>query len=985
MTSRKKDLKIPFAATIAVLMATVAVFVLFSGAWGAAAAEGTVLKTAKFDGTAFTEITAAPTDMQYTYFSGHVESGQAVKASDAAYIFNGSVLVNDDTDKMALVYEVPAAGTYYVKDMVQTDPLGWADPLPERTVKALFKIVKESGGALTDVYPLEGGNNGGYAELKSEYSDPGSCIVDISVEAAAGDKLYFLSGLENSTLYAAPRISTTPFIKSYELRDSWRANQYLDRTYFDVVYLDNTGETTVASPLMHLDPFKTEWHIDNRQDIQPYMWDYVPLYMGAFGGFWLHSGINAGEDIAYRFTAPEAGTASIMLETLTASWVPEIAIYHNSAKIWPTDAAGTAVLDLGTVTLNNAAELAAGDILDFVLLGKGGGSLKTYLNPIITLDAELPELDIKNSLILENGGNVEVAATVSGGSASDLTWSVKQGDEAKISVASDEQNPLKATVTALESESAMTASVVASFKGIVKEITVTVHAPIAKDAETSEVYDLTEGDYAVLYSGTVYVTAAITEGGSLSVKRGAVELAGTSVEGVFVSLTFTVSKGETLTVTAAGAQSLKLKYTDILKVEDDKIYFDKTELLLKSGDTATLGYSITPAASADKPVTFTSSDDKIVTVSAAGKITAVARGKAVITVTVNDSVEGGSPVSASTEVYVVGEGSVTFDSIVNFDIDGSPFWDYEYINHPSVDEPEPAFKALAWHSGGPFDMQTKDGSTISAHQFVLGSTEYVGELHQYLCIAGGFILHPGNGADVSLTFVAPYDGVVNIYDVIGVMHANSDGVNIVVEHYNSAGKTKLWPAAGDSFLQGHSESVMVIDNITVKSGDKIRFIVNKYDTLSNDSAYLDPTIYYSSVDLDSMNLSVVLDKTSLSLTAGRTAVLSASLSVDIGTVIPFVFSSLDNSIAEVDEFGIIKAKKEGTVKIKVSWIDEALGMTEALTAECSVTVTPVADTEKPNDNDEKGCKSAIGGTAPFVAAVLASLVLALSLRKRMED
>ena len=60
------------------------------------------------------------------------------------------------------------------------------------------------------------------------------------------------------------------------------------------------------------------------------------------------------------------------------------------------------------------------------------------------------------------------------------------------------------------------------------------------------------------------------------------------------------------------------------------------DTLTKAGDTAQISVVVSPSDAANKKVSFTSSDQKVVTVDANGKITAVANGTAVITVTTED-------------------------------------------------------------------------------------------------------------------------------------------------------------------------------------------------------------------------------------------------------------------------------------------------------------------------------------------------------------
>ncbi len=66
------------------------------------------------------------------------------------------------------------------------------------------------------------------------------------------------------------------------------------------------------------------------------------------------------------------------------------------------------------------------------------------------------------------------------------------------------------------------------------------------------------------------------------------------------------------------------------------VTLNKTTLSLTAGDTATLTATVKPADATDKSVTWSSSDKKVATVDAGGKVTAVAPGTASITVTTTD-------------------------------------------------------------------------------------------------------------------------------------------------------------------------------------------------------------------------------------------------------------------------------------------------------------------------------------------------------------
>jgi Bacterial surface proteins containing Ig-like domains len=66
------------------------------------------------------------------------------------------------------------------------------------------------------------------------------------------------------------------------------------------------------------------------------------------------------------------------------------------------------------------------------------------------------------------------------------------------------------------------------------------------------------------------------------------------------------------------------------------VSLDKTTLDLNVGENATLVATVLPENADDKTVTWTSSNTAVATVDATGKVTAVAAGEAVITVTTTD-------------------------------------------------------------------------------------------------------------------------------------------------------------------------------------------------------------------------------------------------------------------------------------------------------------------------------------------------------------
>ena len=952
-------------------------------------------KIVKLQDDTFVDISAAAEEKEYTYFTNQTETGKAIAEGDS-FAFNGEVLVNGAQTKLAYCYTAEEAGTFYFHDVVQVDPLLWADPLPPETELGLFKIIKVSGDNSETIFPAEGANAEGYYSLKSEYAKVGNVVIDLETSLSVGDRVYFISGKENSTLYSSPVVGKESYADTISFRDMWRENQYLDKTYFDVMYFDNTSSGGGSvTPFTELEPRKVEWHIDNAQDSQAYLWiNNGVQFLGAFGGSWLHAGAETGQDVGYRFTSPQAGEISLKLETKTASWLPKILIKHNGVKIWPSDKDSQAVDGLGTVTLNNFAVLQEGDTLDFILLGEGGASLKTYLNPIISFGVQNPIISGPERITMENGSSARVTLQTEGFDVNDLVWAAEgDGAEEALEIVPDPENNASVTVTHKAGQKIEGLSLVAKVKGAEHRIALNILKPIEESVVLSG-ETVSEKQYTVENSGTVYFTAALAQGQSVKIQRATDEvIAEFSAEGSNISGYIELSKGEVLTITDSEGNvlqaSVTMNYVRIIRDEKDTIEILSKGYLMKVGEEQTLSYSIKPVSSAGKEVLFETSDATVISVDETGKMTALKRGKAEITVCISETAES-ERIQATVPVYAVEEGLMNFDSVKDFSKDGSEFWDYNYINLPSEEEPDPVIKELDWHSGGPFDAELEDGGMTSVHQFVVGSDEYTSK-HQYLGIMGGIFVHPSEGADVILTFVAPVSGTVDVYDTIRAMHANSDGVNITVSKESATATEKIWPVEANAYLHDNkADSVLCIMGLELKKGDKLHFRVNKNETLSNDATYLDPKIVYTqfdSSDIDMDNVKIVLSKTEETLSVGGMFTLTAKVEGVSYTNSKIVFRSTDESVIKIDEYGIVTAVGQGSAQIEASWIDETYGMTEAKTAVCNVTVeTEGGQTENPENpegpkkDNNLGLWLGIGGGVVAVAAI--AIVVFVVIKKK---
>ncbi|MGN1099943.1 MAG: hypothetical protein ACI4S9_06325, partial [Christensenellales bacterium] len=558
-------------------------------------------------GDTFEAVNGGVTEGSFTYPTTQTESGKYVKLNEEAFTYNGILLKNDSSSSLAYCYTAPEDGTYFVKDMAQVAPQNWWNPLPERAIQATYKVVKVSGKTVTNIFPTDDS----YRELGSEYAKMDSVRIKERIELVRGDKLYFINGMSGGLLFSSPEISREEFADSYEFRDYWRKNQYLDRSVFDVVYIDNTaGGTGTAYPFRELDNVKTEWGIDGTQGNRAFAWwNNGVSYVGAWGGDWIHAGVNAGEDIAYRFTAPKSGRVSIKLETETASPVPNIVINLNGSKIWPTDRDAQPVFNLGTVVMNDYVSLNEGDTLDFVLLGQTGGSLKTYLNPTIGYDS-FPAIKGEGAICVEDEGRRSVSVETVNIDAEELVWS---SNNPFVTVTHDETAPEKAVIEAMSGIEERNAIVTVSGGGETFDFAVIVYEPIAVEDGEEQIFDVDEnledGIYEVLYSGRVYLTFTLDNDVSVKITKGDDVVSDSDNAGYNLSGVFTVSKGERLMVTdsdgnAVSCGDIYLKYIFIDKFEEDRIFLSEKNVFMKIGEEKTLNYTVTPASSSEKNVAF---------------------------------------------------------------------------------------------------------------------------------------------------------------------------------------------------------------------------------------------------------------------------------------------------------------------------------------------------------------------------------------------
>ena len=300
--------------------------------------------------------------------------------------------------------------------------------------------------------------------------------------------------------------------------------------------------------------------------------------------------------------------------TLTATVAPENATYKTVT--WSSSDATVAAVDAsGKVTAVKAGEA--------VITTKSGDKTATCTvkvnKKVIAVSSVTLEPD---SLELIEGESATLTATVSPDDATEKTVTWSSSDETVATV--DETGTVTAVKVGEATITAQAGEQTATCKVTVKPI------PVSSITLDKTSLTLTEDESATL-------TATVKPDNATD-KTVIWSSSDASIAKVDQNGKVTAVKEGTATITAkVGEKSATCNVTVSKKViAVTSITLSKTELKLEEGGSATLTATVKPDNATDKTVTWTSSDKRIATVDASGKVTAIKEGTATITAKAGD-------------------------------------------------------------------------------------------------------------------------------------------------------------------------------------------------------------------------------------------------------------------------------------------------------------------------------------------------------------
>ncbi|MDE5870596.1 MAG: Ig-like domain-containing protein [Muribaculaceae bacterium] len=379
---------------------------------------------------------------------------------------------------------------------------------------------------------------------------------------------------------------------------------------------------------------------------------------------------------------------------------------------------------------------------------------------------------------------------------------------------------------------------------------------------------------------------------------------------------------------------------NFMPVELSSVWFDQTEMNLVEGDEGWLYANIDPWDATDQNLVWTSSDENVATVySDDGKgasIKAIKEGEAVITATASNGLSASCTVHVEKRFVEVWGIYFSQDNITMTEGDSTTLT-------ATIDPADATDQTLAWSSS--------DDSIA--------------------------IVDP-NGKEATVTSLAP--GYVEIYASASNGMTATCHINVEARYFEVTeivlDQTELNLIEGDRALltatvspedatdKSIAWSSSNIEVAAVSEAGEITAVASGEATITaTSSSGLTADCHVTVAKRVIAVSEVILDKTSLEMTEGDVATLTATINPADATDKTLTWTSSDASVASVSSNGEVKALKPGTATITVS-------STNGKTASCEVIVVAKEIEMESIILDTETLELEVGDTHQFVATVL---------------
>ncbi|MBQ1374873.1 MAG: Ig-like domain-containing protein [Clostridia bacterium] len=371
------------------------------------------------------------------------------------------------------------------------------------------------------------------------------------------------------------------------------------------------------------------------------------------------------------------------------------------------------------------------------------------------------------------------------------------------------------------------------------------------------------------------------------------------------------SKGEAVitAISNGGPWSKTCAVTVSAPIAVTSVTLDKTKLSLPVGNSEYLSPTLSPSSATDKTVSWQSSNPAVATVSADGKVTAVSKGSATITVKAKD----GSNKTAECKVTVTAAVHVTGVKLDKTTMT-LPFNGSGTLT-ATVSPSNASNKLVTWKSSNPAVVAVNGAGEVTAVSD--------GKATITVTTADG-----GKSASCTVT-VKPQVHVKSVkLDkteltlVLGQYPMNQAVLSATVSPSNATFTGVTWKSSDNSVATVYKGTVTAqalgTANITVTTDDGEKTAVCKVTVIK--------PVYVTGI---------TLDPDELSLGVGEKQTITPVIKPTGATNKLVTWESNKPSVASVDSYGAVTGKSEGTAVITAKTVDGAK------TAVCAVTVGKV--------------------------------------------
>ena len=609
----------------------------------------------------------------------------------------------------------------------------------------------------------------------------------------------------------------------------------------------------------------------------------------------INVGATPAESISLNVT--EASLKVDETTTLTATVLPETAT--NKTVTWKSSNEAIATVDAnGKVTA-----VAVGEATITATTADGSNLSASCKVTVVPTLAEIITLD-KTEISLEATETATLVATVLPENATNKSVTWKSSNEAVAIV--DANGKVTAVAVGEATITATTAD--GSNKSATCKITV------AKTLATSISLDKTSATLKATETLTLKATVApaTTTDKSVTWKSSNEAVATVDANGKVTA----VAVGET-TITATTTDGSNLSASckiTIVATPAESITLNVTEVSLKVNGTTILTATVLPETATNKSVTWTSSNEAVATVDANGVVTAVAVGEATITATTTD----GSNKSATCKITV----AKTLAESVTLDKTSATLKATETLTLKATVAPATTTdKSVTWKSSN------EAVATVDANGKVTAVA--VGETTITATTTDGSNL----SASCKITIVAtPAESITLNVTEVSLKVNGTTILTATVLPETATNKSVTWTSSNEAVATVDANGVVT----AVAVGEAIITATTTDGT--NLSASCKVTV------VPTLAMSIELDKTELDAMEMTEFQLTATVLPENTTNKGVVWSSSDNEIASVDETGLVKMLRVGSVVITATTVDGS-----DLSASCHITiVVGIDDLEEDN-------------------------------------